>query len=57
MALIKCKDCGKEISKQAKTCPQCGRKKKNIPWEIFKFCFGMIFFIILFVLAASALGI
>ena len=24
MALIKCKECGKEISDQAKTCPHCG---------------------------------
>ena len=24
MALVKCKDCGKEISPSAKTCPNCG---------------------------------
>lgn len=24
-----CKDCGKEISKNAKVCPNCGRRKKN----------------------------
>ena len=24
MALIKCKDCGHEVSKEAKTCPNCG---------------------------------
>lgn len=30
--LINCKDCGKEVSKNAKTCPNCGAKvkKKNI---------------------------
>ena len=27
MALIKCKECGKEISSQAESCPNCGRKK------------------------------
>lgn len=26
MALIKCKDCGADVSKSAKTCPQCGAK-------------------------------
>jgi hypothetical protein len=25
MALIKCKDCGKEVSSKAKVCPNCGR--------------------------------
>lgn len=24
-----CKDCGKEISKNAKVCPNCGRRKKK----------------------------
>lgn len=27
--LINCKDCGKEISKKAKTCPHCGAKVKK----------------------------
>lgn len=26
MALITCKDCGNEVSTQAKSCPKCGRK-------------------------------
>ncbi len=30
MALIKCKECGKEISSSAKTCPHCGIKVENI---------------------------
>ncbi|MGR3984313.1 MAG: zinc ribbon domain-containing protein [Gammaproteobacteria bacterium] len=29
MALIKCKECGKEISKKAKTCPHCGHERKQ----------------------------
>jgi hypothetical protein len=29
MALIKCKECQAEISKSAKTCPQCGAKNKQ----------------------------
>lgn len=28
MALVKCKECGKEISKEAAACPQCGAKRK-----------------------------
>jgi RNA polymerase subunit RPABC4/transcription elongation factor Spt4 len=33
MALTKCKECGHDVSKQAKTCPNCGapmRKKRSI---------------------------
>ena len=26
MALIKCSECGKEVSSSAKTCPHCGIK-------------------------------
>ena len=29
MALIKCKECGKEISSSAKTCPHCGISLNN----------------------------
>ena len=29
MAMKKCKECGAEISKSAKVCPQCGKKQKN----------------------------
>lgn len=28
MGLIKCKECGHEVSKKAKTCPNCGNKTK-----------------------------
>lgn len=27
MAMKKCKECGKEISKDAKVCPNCGKKQ------------------------------
>jgi len=39
MALIKCEECGKTISDEAKTCPHCGVKhipqriKRNIKWN------------------------
>jgi hypothetical protein len=29
MALIKCRECGREVSDKAKTCPGCGRKVKR----------------------------
>lgn len=29
MALVKCKECGKEISSSVATCPGCGKKKTN----------------------------
>ena len=29
MALIKCKECGKEVSKKAETCPHCGAPVKK----------------------------
>ena len=29
MSLISCKECGKEISKTAKTCPNCGAKNRK----------------------------
>jgi len=33
MALIKCKECGKEISKKAETCPHCGAPLKKQPTQ------------------------
>jgi hypothetical protein len=35
MALVRCKDCGKEISTSANSCPNCGAKpikKKTVLW-------------------------
>ena len=31
MALIKCKECGNEISSKAETCPKCGLRLKGSP--------------------------
>ncbi|MDP2417420.1 MAG: zinc ribbon domain-containing protein [Hydrogenophaga sp.] len=30
MALVKCSDCEKEVSKNAKTCPHCGKDTPGI---------------------------
>ena len=46
MALTACKECGKEISNRAKTCPQCGLPIKFEPGcgtYLLFFLFGMIF--------------
>jgi len=46
MALTKCKECGAEISRKAKACPQCGapRKKKTsiFTWIVLIIFIGVI---------------
>lgn len=32
MALTNCKECGAQVSTQAKNCPSCGAKVKNAPY-------------------------
>jgi len=54
MALIYCKECNKEVSNQAKTCPGCGfdlQKEKNtkIAGKGCLWIFGIIFIFILFI--------
>ncbi len=44
MALIKCKECGKEISNTIKSCPHCGAKLKS------KGCLGKFFKIVLYLI-------
>ena len=41
MALIRCKECGTEISSSAKNCPNCGKKIKHT---------GLIIFLVLLVI-------
>ena len=46
MALIKCNECGKEISSRAKTCPQCGLPLKfeaGCGTYLLIFLFGIVF--------------
>ena len=48
MALIKCPECGKEISSQARSCPHCGNpmfqvtKKESSPLKIILTIFGIL---------------
>lgn len=44
MAMIHCKECGAEISKSAKVCPNCGKKQQH--FSIVGFIIGFIFIII-----------
>lgn len=34
MALIKCKECGQQISNKAKICPHCGARVERVRWGI-----------------------
>ena len=47
MALIKCHECEHEISKSAKTCPNCGakNKKRTSGWTWFFLILGVLWFI------------
>ncbi len=50
MALIKCFECGHEISTEAKSCPNCGARNKAYKSKIGKFIFvlgiGIVIYII-----------
>lgn len=49
MSLLPCKECGQEISSDAKTCPHCGKKqKKDTGWYAIA--------ILLFLVALSSIG-
>lgn len=47
MSLIKCKECGKEISSTSKKCPNCGYKEKRNNKKKALVCFGIIIAIII----------
>lgn len=54
MALVKCKECGKEVSNTAKVCPHCGVKHPSITnTQTAKGCFGIIGFVVLFATAMA----
>lgn len=47
MALIKCSECGSDVSDKAVACPKCGAKPKK-KTSIFTWIIGAIFFVIVF---------
>ena len=55
MALVKCKECGHDVSTNAKACPNCGARppsKSGIGWALFV-GIGAVVALLLFVLAPS----
>ena len=46
MALVKCKECGKEVSKKAETCPHCGIKNPGITTSEYFIGFIVLFGIV-----------
>jgi len=50
MALVKCKECGEEVSTQAKTCPKCGAKA---PKKTSIFTWLVLIFIVFIVYSVS----
>lgn len=53
MALVNCKECKKEISKSAKTCPHCGVKNPGIAAKDYIAGFGAILLIVFFISQCS----
>ena len=51
MAIIKCQECGKEISDQAKSCPNCGcpikKEEKLNRLKLSRKCVAIVFFVII----------
>lgn len=57
MALVKCKECGKEISSSAKTCPSCGAKNKKKSVGIGGvLLFGLVLFFLLVIICSQMSG-
>lgn len=54
MAMVKCKECGKEISNKAKACPSCGAKVKK---PIYKKPVLYVLIVILVIVIACAIKI
>ena len=61
MALIKCPECGKEVSDSVYKCPNCGfmlkKPKRGIFGKIFYFTFMFVNVVFLLALVAYAIGI
>ena len=53
MALIKCKECGKEISDQAKICPNCGAKTEVLEQKRYNIIIAICIAIVVFIAILS----
>ena len=55
MALVSCKECKKEVSKNSKTCPNCGIDKPGITAnDTAKGCLGVFAFVIIFAVVMAS---
>lgn len=55
MALVKCRECQKEISSEAKTCPHCGAAKKKKPGFLRNTLYGIVIVIgVLFIIGTMS---
>jgi len=52
--MVKCKACGKEMAKSAKTCPSCGKRNKRPFWQFL--LIGLIVIIVISIIAGIAGG-
>ncbi|MCH8029050.1 MAG: zinc ribbon domain-containing protein [Candidatus Dadabacteria bacterium] len=55
MAMIECKECGKEISSKAKACPHCGWRREMPAWVKYAIFFGLIFTMVATIYYATSL--
>lgn len=53
MALVKCRECGREISSDAKSCPNCGAKPKN---KAATGCAGVLALFVFIIVIAAFFG-
>lgn len=56
MALIKCKECGNEVSSEAKTCPKCGAKVPKGMGLLSKIFLGLFGFVVLSAVLSAVLN-
>ena len=58
MALVACKDCNKEVSAKATTCPSCGARLKMATWlKVILWIVGGYFGLILMIAITTAITI
>ena len=52
MSLTNCRECGKEISDEAKTCPICGARLKKSNWLVWVLATPFIVLALMFLIGA-----
>jgi len=57
MALIKCKECGQQVSNKAKICPHCGAMVKRVGWGIKTIIVCIIVFAGVYLLGVVGIGL